>query len=61
MIPEYKDRLKHWIRTLEKDFYEPLGVIPMEYFTTEAMLTPEQAQSHAFAPAHKGLEWGKMW
>ena len=61
MIPEYKDRLKHWIRTLEKDFYEPLGIIPMEYFTTEAMLTPEQAQSHAFAPAHKGLEWGKMW
>ena len=45
MIPEYKDRLKHWIRTLEKDFYEPLGVIPMEYFTTEAMLTPEQARA----------------
>ena len=30
MRPEWKARLKHWIATLEKEFYEPLGDIPLE-------------------------------
>ena len=30
MKPEWKDRVKHWMNVLEKEFYEPLGEITLE-------------------------------
>ena len=30
MRPEWKDRLEHWVWTLEKEFYEPLGAVDLE-------------------------------
>lgn len=27
MHSEWRDRVKHWTRTLKEDFYEPLGEI----------------------------------
>ncbi len=59
MKPEWSARLKHWISTLEKEFYEPLGELQLEYFTTYSMLTPQQAQQQTFAPSYNGMKWGK--
>ncbi len=61
MRPEWRDRLKHWIAVLEKEFYEPLGKIELEMFSTYDMLAPEEAEQRSFAPAPKGLPWGRMW
>ncbi len=61
MRPEWKDRLTHWIMTLEKEFYEPLGSVELEYFTTYDMLDPADAEKQAFAPAATGMQWGRTW
>lgn len=34
MHSEWQDRVKHWVRTLRDDFYEPLGEIRWEAFRT---------------------------
>ena len=48
---EWKDRVKHWMRTLKDDLYEPLGEISWEAFPTMEYLTPEEAQKgHAPIP-----------
>ena len=61
MRPEWNDRLKHWMRVLKQEFYEPLGSIPLEYFTTYDMLAPEMAEQQTFAPAPVGTPWGRTW
>ena len=61
MRPEWNGRLKHWIKTLEKEFYEPLGSVELEAFTTYDMLDPADAEKQAFAPAPKGMTWGRAW
>ena len=35
MHSEWKDRVKHWMRTLRDDLYEPLGEISWEAYPTE--------------------------
>ena len=44
MHSEWQDRVKHWVRTLRDDFYEPLGEIRWEAFRTMDHLSPEEAQ-----------------
>jgi len=61
MRPEWNDRVKHWINTLKKEFYEPLGSVPLEYFTTYEMLEPEAAEHQAYLPATPGMRWGRTW
>jgi len=61
MHSEWKDRVKHWIRTLKDDFYEPLGEISWEAFTTMEYLTPEEAGKGAFVPVSPGFTWGREW
>ena len=61
MTNEYRDRLKHWIRTLKLDLYRPLGEIPFEAYTTMDYLTPEQAARGDFRPLAVGTEWGHTW
>ncbi len=61
MHPEWKDRVAHWIRTLEMEFYEPLGEITLEGFTTMEMLSPEEAERGPYAPMPRGAAWGKAW
>lgn len=61
MRPEWESRLKHWLATLEKEFYEPLGDIPLEGFCTYDMLSPEEAERHACAPMPVGTPWGRTW
>ena len=38
MHSEWQDRVKHWVRTLRYDFYEPLGEIRWEAFRTVYLL-----------------------
>lgn len=49
MHSEWQDRVKHWVRTLRGDFYEPLGEIRWEAFRTMDHLSPEEAlQGHFY-------------
>ena len=61
MKPEWDARLKHWIATLEKEFYEPMGGIPMEGYCTYDMLSPEEACRRDFLPMPVGMPWGHNW
>ena len=57
MRPEWKDRVRHWIHTLEKELYEPLEDIVFEGFTTFDMLDPAKAEEGAFVPMPVGTNW----
>ena len=61
MRPEWKDRVKHWMDVLEKEFYEPLGEIALEGFETMDMLAPQEAETGRFAPMPAGTVWGPRW
>ncbi|MEG0767376.1 MAG: alpha-mannosidase, partial [Clostridia bacterium] len=61
MQPEWKDRVGHWISTLEKEFYEPLEGIALEAFCTYEQFSPEQAEQQRFAPMPIGTAWGHTW
>lgn len=61
MQPEWKDRIDHWIAALEKEFYEPLDIIPLQAAMTYDMLAPEEAEQLAFTPAPVGFAWGRAW
>lgn len=61
MHSEWKDRIKHWIRTLKDDFYEPLGEISWEAFPTMDQLSYEEALKGDFAPVAPGFTWGHTW
>nr|WP_304954810.1 glycoside hydrolase family 38 C-terminal domain-containing protein [uncultured Acetatifactor sp.] len=58
---EWKDRVKHWMRTLRDDLYEPLGEISWEAYPTMEYLTPEEAQKGPFEPVSPGYTWGHVW
>ena len=61
MHSEWRDRVKHWMRTLKDDFYEPLGEISWEAFTTMEYLTPGEAEKGSFMPVAPGYTWGREW
>ncbi len=61
MHSEWQDRVKHWIRTLKDDFYEPLGEISLEAFTTMEHLSPKEAGKGNFLPVSPGYTWGRQW
>ncbi len=61
MHSEWKDRVKHWMRTLKDDLYQPLGEIAWEAFPTMEYLTPEEAQKGPFQPVAPGFTWGHEW
>ena len=61
MHSEWKDRVKHWMRTLRDDLYDPLGEISWEAYPTMEYLTPEEAQKGPFEPVSPGYTWGHVW
>lgn len=61
MHSEWKDRIRHWIRTLKEDLYEPLGEISLEAFSTMEHLSLEEAEKGSFVPVQPGFTWGKTW
>ncbi|MDO4285831.1 MAG: glycoside hydrolase family 38 C-terminal domain-containing protein [Eubacteriales bacterium] len=58
MSAEWRDRVRHWIRTLKEDFYEPLGTLEWSGFTTTEQLSLEQARAGAFQKVPEGFTWG---
>ncbi len=61
MSAEWKDRLKHWMHTLQQDLYRPLGEISVEGFLTMEELSLQEASAQAFAPMNPGTRWGKSY
>lgn len=61
MHSEWADRIRHWIRTLKDDFYEPLGEISWEAFRTREHLKLEELASCEFTKAEPGFTWGETW
>ena len=61
MSAEWKDRLRHWIHTLQQDLYQPLGEISMEGFLTMEELTLPEASVRAYKPMKTGTKWGKSY
>lgn len=61
MNAEWRDRVKHWTRTLKDDFYQPLGEISWEAFQTMDLLSPQEAAKNSFVPVNPGFTWGHTW
>ena len=59
MHSEWRDRVLHWIRTLQDDLYEPLGEISFEAALTMDRLSLSQAASLSYTPVEPGFVWGK--
>ena len=58
---EWEVRLRHWVQTLTRDFYTPLGEIAFDAFLTYDYLTPEEALKQDFARISPGDQWGREW
>ncbi len=56
---EWKDRLKSWTKALREHFFQRLGVVEFEGFTTFDKLTADEAQQGNFAPMPAGATWGE--
>ncbi len=61
MHSEWRSRVDHWIDTLKKDFYHPLGPIVMEAAFTMDCLTPADVLRQQFSPISAGTAWGHTW
>ena len=61
MHSEWRNRVEHWIDTLKKDFYHPLGPIEVEAAFTMDYLMPEEALKQSFHPITAGTAWGHTW
>ncbi|MCD8106172.1 MAG: glycosyl hydrolase-related protein [Lachnospiraceae bacterium] len=61
MNSEWRDRVRHWIRTLREDLYEPLGEISWSTFCTMEHLPQEEALRGEFTPVSPGFTWGHTW
>ncbi len=61
MTSEWSGRLSYWMETLKKDFYRPLGPIPVEGALTMEELTLPEAERLAYHPMEPGTPWGRNW
>ena len=61
MTDEYRDRLRHWTETLQKDLYLPLGPINFEAARTYDQLSLEAAGQLNYEPVSQGFTWGNEW
>jgi alpha-mannosidase len=58
---EYRDRIKHWIRTLKEDFYTPLGDMEFEYYRTMDHMKLAEVRNQEFTPVETGHTWGNLY
>ena len=61
MMPEWSARIRHWIKTLEKELYQPLGAVSLEGYTTYEQLSYDDAMKGKFKPMPVGTPWGRQW
>lgn len=55
---EYKDRIAHWVRTLKKDFYAPLGEVKFSFFPAFERMSLTEVQKQEFFSIEPGFLWG---
>lgn len=60
MSSEWTDRLDHWMGTLKKDFYTPVGQIDWSMYTTMDELSYEDALKGPFKKVEAGTKWGSL-
>lgn len=58
---EWQRRVDNWRRELPNHFYQAVGSLELEGFTTFEQLTPEQALQRSFQPLPVGTKWGAKW
>lgn len=62
MHSEWEGRLKHWIRTLKDDFYQPVEALSFRMFSTMDELSVEEAKARFASgegqPVKEGFVWG---
>ena len=61
MNSEWRDRVRHWVRTLKEDLYEPIGTFSWEAFHTMEHISPQEALQNEFKPVQTGYTWGNHW
>jgi len=61
MNSEWRGRVKHWVRTLKEDLYEPIGEFSWEVFHTMEHLSQQEALKQEFKPVQTGYTWGNTW
>lgn len=61
LTSEWDERIAHWIRTLAKDLYAPLGEIRWEGFMTMEHLSLDEVKRQQFQPMRPGTPWGHTW
>ena len=61
MHSEWRDRIRHWMRILKEDLYEPLGEISWEACPVKEHLLLEEAMKSEFKPVSEGFCWGETW
>jgi alpha-mannosidase len=59
--PEWLHRVNRWRDELPRQFYQPLGNVPVSGFTTFDQLTQDEALKHSFTPMPVGTAWGAKW
>ncbi len=58
---QWRQRVCAWQEELGKELYTPVGEVVFEGFASREILTPEEAEKHAFVPYKPGRNWGKCW
>ena len=58
---EWTGRVEHWLRTIQMDFYQPLGEIHLKAMRTMESLNPHELDQTKFTPVEPGFTWGEKW
>lgn len=58
---EYRDRIAHWIRTLKRDFYMPLGELNFGFCPTMGRIPLKDADKLDFRAVSPGFTWGNTY
>lgn len=61
LTSEWEERIAHWIRTLAKDLYAPLGEICWESFFTMEHMPLDKVKVQKFQTMKAGMPWGYTW
>ncbi|MCI8633016.1 MAG: alpha-mannosidase [Lachnospiraceae bacterium] len=61
MHAEWTGRLRHWLKTLKEDFYQPLGELEWSIYQTKEQLSLEEAKEQSFVPVKPGYVWGEKY
>lgn len=58
---EYRDRIAHWIRTLKRDFYMPLGELKFGFCPTMERVPLKETKELKFYAVSPGFTWGNTY